>query len=264
MTTGAARHSLRSAVVFVIAVNAVTWGACLLLRGAAAAGDTSAMWTFLLLTVWSPTLVALAATAVLGGKSEVRALTSRLFRSPAHGWWYLAALVVPAAVVALAVLFSRSVGLEARFLPLAALLPVALVQLLTGATGEELGWRGLLLPALRPSFGRAGAALAMSALWSLWHLPAFFFPHMPQQLISPAAFLISVAAFGVFLALVFEETGESVLPTMAAHFSLNLALAVRGARFSSTMWWFLAAAFAVLAIVSLWRLQSSGTARERA
>ncbi len=37
------------------------------------------------------------------------------------------------------------------------------------ALGEEIGWRGLLVPALFPLLGIRGAALASGVLWALWH-----------------------------------------------------------------------------------------------
>jgi hypothetical protein len=97
----------------------------------------------------------------------------------------------------------------------------------------------------------------MGVLWSLFHLPAFFFPYMPQQQVSAPAFLLAVAAFGTFLALVYEKTNGHVLASMLAHFSLNAALAMGGARFSSTLWWFLAASFVLLGAWSLAALRGS-------
>ena len=87
-------------------------------------------------------------------------------------------------------------------------------------------------------------------------MPAFFFPYMPQQQVSAPAFLLAVAAFGIFLALVYAKTNGHVLASMLAHFSLNAALAL-GARFTSTLWWFLAASFVLLAAWSLAALRRS-------
>jgi membrane protease YdiL (CAAX protease family) len=228
-----------------------------MLRGAAAAGNVRAIWTFILLTVWSPTLVALTTKALFGGVPALRVLLHRLFRRLSHPNGYLLALAMPASLVLLAVVFARALHEEAPFLPLAAFLPVIGIQLGTGAVGEELGWRGLLLPGLQSRFSVPVSAVLMGVLWSLWHLPAFFFPYMPQQQVSAPAFLIAVAAFGTFLALVYEKTNGHVLATMIAHFSLNATLALGGARFTSTLWWFLATGFVFLAAWSLTVLRGS-------
>jgi membrane protease YdiL (CAAX protease family) len=43
------------------------------------------------------------------------------------------------------------------------------------------------------------------------------------------AFLLMVAAFGIFLALLFNRTRGHVVSTMLAHFSFNMGVAVGGA-----------------------------------
>ena len=72
------------------------------------------------------------------------------------------------------------------------------------------------------------AAIVMASTWAVWHVPAFFTPGMPHQFIPMASFLLTVASFGVFLAFVFNKAEESVLPTMLAHLSLNVMLAIGG------------------------------------
>jgi hypothetical protein len=97
--------------------------------------------------------------------------------------------------------------------------------------------------------------MAMASLWTLWHVPAFFTPGMPHQFIPKVPFLIAIVSFGVFLALVFNEGGESILPTIAAHVALNIMLAIGGVEISSTaFWWSLAAMNGAIAVLALARL----------
>ena len=46
------------------------------------------------------------------------------------------------------------------------------LQLAIVAIGEEIGWRGWLLPTLAARATRLGASLGVGAIWGLWHLPA--------------------------------------------------------------------------------------------
>ncbi len=48
----------------------------------------------------------------------------------------------------------------------------AVVVAVIGGIGEEIGWRGLLGPALEQRFGAFRGTLAVGAIWSYWHLPA--------------------------------------------------------------------------------------------
>jgi CAAX protease family protein len=60
-----------------------------------------------------------------------------------------------------------------RFVALAATLGVA--TSLISATGEEIGWRGVLVPQLSRVTGFTGTALISSGIWALWHTPVLLF-----------------------------------------------------------------------------------------
>lgn len=61
-----------------------------------------------------------------------------------------------------------------RLAPAPALLVIASLGLLVdtvAATGEEIGWRGLLLPELSRKLSLPTAALVTGAIWAVWHYP---------------------------------------------------------------------------------------------
>lgn len=242
-------------VSFVAATYATTWLACLLLRSAVAAGHLWAFFTFLFVTVWSPTPIAVAVSLLFDGTRGVRKLLGLLFRRLSENEsWYVIGVVLPIASVVLAIVMARRLHSTAPFIPLAALPLTVALQMFTGAMGEELGWRGFLLSQLQRRFSQRTAAILMGTIWALWHLPSFFFPGMPQQQMPPAAFLLMVAAFGVFLALLFNCTSGHIVSTMLAHFSFNLSLAVGGANFGAAFLWSLASIFSIIAIWSIAKL----------
>jgi membrane protease YdiL (CAAX protease family) len=163
-------------------------------------------------------------------------------------------ILVPLAAVASAVIIAWHFHSGAALLPLAAL-PLTLgLQVFTGAMGEELGWRGFLFSHLERKLSPRVAALVMAITWELWHIPAFFFPGMAQQYMPPIAFLLMVAAFGIFLALLFNRTRVHLVSTMLAHFSFNMSLAAGGAFLGSVFIWSLALIFSIVAIFGLAKL----------
>lgn len=242
---------------FIVLANAVTWLACLLLRSTFEAGHLWAFFTFAFVTVWSPTVIALAISFSFEGTSGVSNLLGFLFRRfSKNNLWYLIGILVPVAAVASATIIAKHLHSGAAFLPLAAL-PLTLgLQVFTGAMGEELGWRGFLLSHLERRLSPRVAALVMAITWALWHLPAFFFPGMPQQHMPPIAFLLLVAAFGIFLALLFNRTRGHLVSTMLAHFSFNMSLAAGGAILGSVFIWTLAFIFSIAAIFGLAKLSA--------
>jgi len=72
----------------------------------------------------------------------------------------------------------------------------------------------------------------------------------------PVAFLLMVAAFGIFLALLFNRTRGHLVSTMLAHFSFNMSLAVGGAILGSVFIWTLAFIFSIIAIFGLAKLSA--------
>src|SRR4051812_38508437 len=58
---------------------------------------------------------------------------------------------------------------------IAATLLVIFPLTLFAALGEEIGWRGLLLPQLAQRYQFTGAVLVSAVIWALYHFPAILF-----------------------------------------------------------------------------------------
>lgn len=87
--------------------------------------------------------------------------------------------------------------------------------------GEELGWRGYLLPRLLP-LGQWPALLISGAIWGLWHAPVILmgynYPQHPQL-----GVLIMIGfcmVWGILFGWLRLSTG-SVWPAMLAHGAMN-------------------------------------------
>jgi membrane protease YdiL (CAAX protease family) len=130
-------------------------------------------------------------------------LASLLTRRPlsAIGWrfdprWILLAILIPIAYAAVAygAVWALGLGgvpnheflarLQARFggSPGAAFGRFLAIQATAGlllscvaGLGEEIGWRGFLVPELSRRFGLAGTAVVSGVVWSVWHYPLLLF-----------------------------------------------------------------------------------------
>jgi membrane protease YdiL (CAAX protease family) len=108
-------------------------------------------------------------------------------------------------------------------LPILVILVIA-KNTLTGSLGEELGWRGYLLPHLE-SLGQRQALLLSGLLHGIWHLPFILFTSFYHSdgngFIVIPMFLASLTMAGVIYGYLRLTTG-SVWPAAIAHSSLNV------------------------------------------
>jgi membrane protease YdiL (CAAX protease family) len=110
------------------------------------------------------------------------------------------------------------------------LVPVFLIWViaknaLTGSLGEELGWRGYLLPRLTAALGVRWALPLSGLLWGIWHLPVIFLTPLYHAegnlLIIVPLFLTVVTIMGVIPGYLRLST-NSVWPAVIFHTAQNV------------------------------------------
>lgn len=145
-----------------------------------------------------------------------------------------------------------------------ATLPLAAFINLIPALGEELGWRGWLLPKLMP-LGTLPALLVSGVIWGLWHAPlillGYNYPGAPGWLGLTAMVIMCVLVGAVFGWL--RLRSGSVWPAALAHAAFNgaggsyLLFAMAGEHIDTTQatilgWsgWIVPLAFVVILIAT--------------
>jgi len=174
-----------------------------------------------LVASFAPGLSAILVTAVAGGRGGVRSLLATLVRWRVGPWWYLASIGIP--VIATLGMVAANVALGGTPAgDVAAVLPLAPLIILFAA-GEELGWRGLLLPQLLARFPALAVAVVLGGTHAAYHLPLWVADGMRGGSCSFLSFATASVGFGIVWTWLYLGTGGSVLLTTLFHGSINVA-----------------------------------------
>ena len=175
---------------------------------------------------WGFIFVSLIMTGLTLGKEAVITLLKRYLQWRVGWKWFLAALLIePICIIAGVYLdaaltqvppdFSDVIAYEllgaSASLPLF-VLPFFLVEIIIN--GEEIGWRGYVLPRLQAKYSALTSTLILGVVWGFWHLPKFL-SHF--EALTFAWFMLHIMAFAVILTWLYNNTNGSLLMVAICH-----------------------------------------------
>jgi membrane protease YdiL (CAAX protease family) len=209
-------------LAFVVLTFALSW---ILWFAAGIASPGGPNTPLFLLGVFSPGIVAIGLTAVSGGRTAVTTLLRRLVDWDQPARWYLFAAGYMVAVKLTAAFIHRlAFGAWPAFGQGNLLLMFAgafFSAAIGSQAGEELGWRGYLLPRLAERLGLGSAGVLVGVIWAMWHLPLFFATAGDTSGQSFPLYLLQVTALSVTMTWLFANTRGSLLPVMLLHAAVN-------------------------------------------
>jgi membrane protease YdiL (CAAX protease family) len=176
-----------------------------------------------------PSAVAIVLTAIVFGRGALRKLLGRLLIWRVNPLWYLGVVLGPVALVAGMVGLNTLLGGPALSLgmPLVSVAIFFAFSIFPGsALGEEIGWRGYVLPRLQSRMSALSAALLIAPIWGLWHLPLWLDGAPGHTPLIYVGFVLSVFALSILLTWVYNSTGGSLLLVVLAHATFNLPITI--------------------------------------
>ena len=97
---------------------------------------------------------------------------------------------------------------------------LALPIMVIGGGLEEPGWRGYLQPYLAEKHGFVAGTFIMGLIWSLWHLPLFYYSGTTQY--GTSFLLFAIAVFGLNYAIgALRKISNSTFLCLVLHCSFN-------------------------------------------
>lgn len=211
-------RSPRALLCFLLVTFAWSWCALLL---------PDDPWLFA--AAFGPSLGALAGSVLEHGRTGPARLWQRL--GPLDvGWgtWLLAVYaVVPLAIVGLLLSGAANLRDTGGTAAILVFMPfIAAFSLLPGPVGEEMGWRGALLPWLLLRWQPLPASLLLGLVGALWHAPLWWHPEFrmgASLMLFVPLYTLSLMAMSVIITAICLRARGSVVLAMVTHAALNAA-----------------------------------------
>jgi membrane protease YdiL (CAAX protease family) len=180
---------------------------------------------FVVLGTLGPAAAGLLATRFVAGPMALRDLLGRSARWRVPAVWYAIALLGPAVWILLSAVVHTVFGGDQWPSPVPGAqwltLPLLIVAFFVPGLLEEVGWRGVALPQLRPRFGLLVASLLVGLIHAVWHAPLWFLPGFGFDALPFPLYAVQVMALGVLFAWIYAGARESVLLAGIAHGAVN-------------------------------------------
>jgi uncharacterized protein len=176
---------------------------------------------------WVPNIAAFIVIGfVLKRKGGIKALLKGWTKWNMHPGWYLLTFspvlfgFITIGLFHLMYDYSPSAGL---FDDPVVFLGILVLITVTGAMGEELGWRGFALPWLQTRMNALQASILLGVIWSFWHLPLWF-AGLGFETIPFWVYLLIGVSFSILVTTACNHTNGSLVMASLFHLFLNVAV----------------------------------------
>jgi membrane protease YdiL (CAAX protease family) len=179
---------------------------------------------FTYLAKFGPSLGALVTVLLLGGGNRVKTQFASIIPRKITPGWLVIALGSQAVLWSLVVLFISATSSTELAIELSAAGLIFLLILkhffLGGGLGEELGWRGFMLPRLQARYSALTSSLFIGLVWGLWHGPKFLWDD-GGGVGTVIIFTIYTTVLAIIFTAVFNRSGGNLFVVTLLHASMN-------------------------------------------
>lgn len=204
----------------------------------------------LILGSWMPNIAAFIVLGlIIKRKGGIKALFKGWLKWRMHPGWYLMALTPVLFGFITIFIFQWIYGYSPStelFADPAELMALLVLITITGAMGEELGWRGFALPRLQLRMNALSASILLGIIWALWHVPLWL-AGLGFEAIPYWAYLLIGVSFSIMVTAACNSSGGSLLIATLFHLFLNVSVNM----LENEAFPVLAAVFVIAAIVTV-------------
>ena len=221
-------------IIYVICAYTFSWIAILLIGIVVLlAGDWFGESVFLQiltsLAAWTPTLALLVLFKKLYPNSSIKEFYKNAFRERLKLKMVLCTVAMQVLIVFGATgvfAFTNDIDfLSLLNLSLPALAIAFIWASISGATGEQSGWRGFLQPNMEKEHGIVKSSIFVGVIWGFWHAPLWFITsgysgiYLVQFII---AYMVAIVSVAVIIGVCYKHCRNLFVPILI-HFMFNFS-----------------------------------------
>jgi len=190
---------------------------------------------FFFVGVYGPTISGIITTLFFDGLKGLFELIKKLFIWKVPFKYYVYIILLPLIFVIIGIaLYGQFIGEIGGFDKMAYLsIPtILLTGLYAGPLGEELGWRGFLLPEFQKKFSNLKSAIIIGIIWFVWHIPLWWAPFgtlvsgEPISIIPVFTYFTMLICLSIIITWLVINSRGSVLIAILFHLSINAGIAL--------------------------------------
>lgn len=132
--------------------------------------------------------------------------------------WILLSLIIPACIIGGSTLILSALGKE--YVPSGygvKSFVIIIIASLIGCAGEEIGWRGFLLPKYHEKYSLLQSAVFTGILWGAWH----FGKISSFGILGYLLFILMITGFSIIMSWIYSKTSGNLIAMIFFHLSIN-------------------------------------------
>lgn len=233
------------------------WLMILVLGGLVSAvtkNNSFAMQWVVVVCSWAPTIVLVVLSKKILNGITLKEFFKGAFRDKVSLSCFSISTFIIVAIYFLSVILYGFVATNSFSVNISISFPAVILSLifsiLQGASGEELGWRGYLLPRLVDNCGFTKGNIILGFIWTFWHLPLWFISsgyHGWMLLQYIASFILCIVSFTVLIGWI-QQKCRNLFLAFWMHFLFNFLLTTLSVDILVPMT-FMGVGYAVVAVV---------------
>lgn len=226
-------HEVLSFIFLTFLFSWIVWG--ILYRESISISYTRSLMRnriiFITLGGFGPSTISIILTGFLYKKKGLKALFARLTKWRHNPVYYIISVFWVIGLFYISYLICKFLGSNGEIAftnakPYYILESFILTLLFGGPLGEEIGWRGFLLPRLQKKLNPLFSSIVLGIIWSCWHLPLFFIVGTSQYGIPFPFFMMTVIVSTIIITWIFNRTNGSLIFPILLHTCNNMTWSI--------------------------------------